>query len=68
MSKAQRKPATIEPRLGESVDEQPSPEQQERYRKVISLFRQWREDDQGEDDDWPLVEEELKSFRVQLGR
>jgi len=67
MSKAQRKSATLEIKAGEA-DERPSPEQQERYRKVVALFRQWREDDEGEDDDWPLVEEELKSLRVQLSR
>ena len=68
MSKAQRKSAALEIKAGEPGDERPSPEQQERYRKAATLLRQWREDDQGEDDGWPLVEEELKSLRVQLGR
>jgi hypothetical protein len=68
MNKAQRKPVTIETRLGEPADERPSQEQQERYRKVVSLLRQWKADDQGEDDNWPLVEEELRTIRLQIGR
>ncbi|HEY2739488.1 MAG TPA: hypothetical protein VGK45_13860 [Thermoanaerobaculia bacterium] len=66
MSKAQRKPATLGIKADES-EERPSPEQQERYRQVVSLLRQWRETDQGEDDGWSLVEEELKDLRVQFG-
>ncbi len=66
MSKAQRKSATLEIKAGET-DERPSPEQQERYGQVVSLLRQWREADQGEDDGWSFVEEELKDLRVQLG-
>jgi len=68
MSKAQRRPTPLGIRLGEPDAERPSLEQQERYQKAVSLLRQWREDDEGEDDGWALVEEELKSIRMQLGR
>jgi len=55
-----------DPRLLEA-DEKPLPEQQERARKLISLLRQWRDEDQGEEDDWPLVEEMLKGIRMRCG-
>lgn len=46
------------------------PGQQERYRKVAELLREWMGADDGYDDEiWPLIEEELRDpgIRCRVG-